>query len=56
MGVEIDGIIGFQTIRTVRAWQKANGLVADGRVGPKTLEKMGFAEQGVSTDLEKHRR
>ena len=37
---EIDGIWGRNTIKAVRAFQGANGLVADGVVGPKTLAKL----------------
>ncbi len=32
----IDGIIGPKTKRAIREFQKANGLKADGLVGPKT--------------------
>jgi len=34
--VTVDGQYGPQTQRAVRHWQKANGLVADAIVGPKT--------------------
>lgn len=39
---EIDGIYGTQTKNAVIAFQKNNGLTADGIVGPKTLEKIGL--------------
>ena len=32
----IDGKMGNQTREAIKAFQKANGLVADGKVGPKT--------------------
>ena len=35
-----DGIFGPGTARIVKKWQKDNGLVADGIVGPKTLGKL----------------
>ena len=38
--VTVDGKFGKGTERAVRDFQKANGLAADGRVGPKTLEKL----------------
>ena len=34
--VSVDGIFGPNTERMVRHWQGANGLVADGIVGPRT--------------------
>jgi len=35
-----DGIFGPGTERIIKKWQSANGLVADGIVGPKTLGKL----------------
>lgn len=40
--VTVDGIYGPQTIRAVKAWQKANGLVVDGIAGPITLDSLGL--------------
>jgi uncharacterized protein (TIGR02594 family) len=37
---EIDGAWGRRTINAVRAFQSANGLKADGIVGPNTLAKL----------------
>jgi peptidoglycan hydrolase-like protein with peptidoglycan-binding domain len=34
--VHVDGILGDETHNAVKAFQKANGLVEDGIVGPKT--------------------
>lgn len=40
LGTSADGIFGAGTERLVKEWQAENGLVADGIVGPNTLEKM----------------
>lgn len=40
---KVDGIYGTQTKNAVIAFQKKNGLTADGIAGPKTLEKIGLA-------------
>jgi putative chitinase len=40
VGVAVDGVFGFDTASAVKKWQRANGLVADGIVGPATQEKM----------------
>lgn len=39
----VDGIFGTATRNAVIAFQKANGLVADGIVGNKTLEAIGIS-------------
>lgn len=39
---KIDGIFGSATKKAVIAFQKKNGLVADGIAGPKTLAAMGI--------------
>ncbi len=38
----VDGIYGNQTRKAVIAFQKANGLVADGIVGQKTIQALGL--------------
>lgn len=40
VGAKADGWFGPATERRVEAWQAANGLTADGIVGPKTWAKM----------------
>jgi flagellum-specific peptidoglycan hydrolase FlgJ len=40
VGAEIDGKFGPQTASKVKEWQAANGLKADGVVGPLTWAKM----------------
>jgi len=40
LNLVIDGKLGPKTIFIVKKWQKLNGLVADGIVGPKTKAKM----------------
>ena len=37
---KIDGDFGFATLVAVKNWQTANGLTADGVIGPKTKAKM----------------
>ena len=41
-GVEADGEYGKSTMTAVRAYQKSNGLKADGIAGRRTLERMGL--------------
>jgi putative chitinase len=43
LGIEDDGDFGLQTEIAVKKWQKDNGLLDDGVVGPKTLRKMGIS-------------
>jgi len=37
---KVDGIIGPKTRKAIEAFQSHNGLRADGRVGPKTWQKL----------------
>ncbi|HZJ57724.1 MAG TPA: peptidoglycan-binding protein [Clostridia bacterium] len=37
---KVDGSFGPQTERDVKAFQKANGLVVDGKAGPKTMARL----------------
>lgn len=39
---DVDGIYGSATERAVRAFQRKNGLTADGKVGAQTLEALGL--------------
>lgn len=45
---KIDGIFGTQTKKAVIAFQKKNGLIADGIAGPKTLAAMGISTKSES--------
>ena len=45
----IDGILGPKSIAAIKRFQKNNGLVADGIVGPKTAEKIGISISSSST-------
>jgi peptidoglycan hydrolase-like protein with peptidoglycan-binding domain len=40
LGIAADGDFGPGTELAVKKWQEANGLTADGIVGPKTLAKL----------------
>lgn len=42
LGITADGDFGPGTEAAVKAWQAENELMADGIVGPKTMEKMGI--------------
>lgn len=42
--VDVDGVFGQQTLAAVTHWQEANGLLADGIVGPVTWASLGVAE------------
>jgi peptidoglycan hydrolase-like protein with peptidoglycan-binding domain len=45
---EVDGKLGKQTRKAIRDFQKANGLTADGKVGPKTWSELAkFAEKNA---------
>lgn len=45
----VDGIFGNGTLSAVKAFQKKNGLVVDGIVGPKTAAAMGITLGGGSS-------
>ena len=45
---EIDGIYGSRTTAAVKAFQKNNGLTADGIAGPATLAKIGISSASES--------
>ncbi len=47
-GVTVDGIYGSYTKKAVMAFQKANGLTADGIAGDKTLAALGISSGGSS--------
>lgn len=47
LGIDIDGIFGTQTELAVRAYQKEQGLIQDGIVGPKTWDMLGIASTDV---------
>lgn len=45
----VDGIYGSQTYEAVKAFQRNNGLTADGIVGPKTLAALGINSTSSSS-------
>lgn len=47
-GLKVDGIYGAATKKAVTAFQKANGLTADGIAGPKTLKALGISGSAPS--------
>ena len=49
---DIDQVYGEKTIEAVKAFQKRNGLSADGKAGEKTLEKLFGEDPKVSKSLE----
>ncbi|WP_157260783.1 transglycosylase family protein [Patulibacter minatonensis] len=48
LGVTADGIVGPQTRKALKSWQRRNGLEADGVLGPRTLKAMGVSAQAGS--------
>lgn len=49
---DIDQVYGEKTVEAVKAFQKRNGLSADGKAGEKTLEKLFSEDPKVSKSLE----
>lgn len=50
--LKVDGDFGYITENAVKNYQKSKGLLADGVVGPKTAQLLGFnIEDFISTDL-----
>lgn len=45
----VDGIFGSGTLQAVKAFQRKNGLTADGIVGTQTLKAMGISTSGASS-------
>lgn len=40
LGIEVDGVCGPKTDKTIREFQKAHGLTVDGKVGPATRKEL----------------
>ena len=45
----VDGIIGAKTRAAIRSFQEEQGLVVDGKVGPKTWEKLKAYSEKTET-------
>lgn len=50
VGVKVDGIYGDRSIEAVRSYQKSNGLKANGKADPRTLEHMGLLQRRGRTE------
>lgn len=53
---EVDRVYGEKTIEAVKAFQKRNGLSADGKAGEKTLEKLYSDGAKISKALEERQK
>jgi len=51
IGVKQDGIFGNDTNLKTKAWQRSNGLVADGIVGPATWAKAYAAKPALTVSI-----
>lgn len=51
-GDDVDRVYGEKTVEAVKAFQKRNGLTADGKAGEKTLDKLYSDEAKISKELE----
>ena len=49
LGVTADGVMGPQTKRAIKRFQRANGLTVDGVVGPQTLTALGLSTKRAKT-------
>jgi peptidoglycan hydrolase-like protein with peptidoglycan-binding domain len=49
LGVQADGVMGPQTRRAVRRFQRANGLRVTGRVDAATIDALGLRQGGRRT-------
>lgn len=57
LGITIDGDFGPKTESAVIQWQKDNGIIADGIVGPETMNLMGLLDTDTSStnlNIKKH--
>lgn len=45
LGVTADGVMGPQTKRAIKRFQRAHGLEVDGVVGPATLKALGLSSK-----------
>jgi hypothetical protein len=51
VGATVDGTWGTQTVQRVASWQKSRGLVADGKVGPRTMQAIEAAGNPVGVPV-----
>ena len=52
--VQADGVFGIMTENAVKAFQRNNGLIADGIVGPKTWEKLKPSQSPTINIIDAH--
>ena len=50
LGVTADGVMGPQTKRAIKRYQRAHGLTVDGVIGPETLAALGLSRARTASN------